>query len=50
MSQQTPLASTASAIGPCPTIIQIVGHMHTCKWDVWMDGWGMCLCFAKWVS
>ena len=25
MSKQTPLAPTASAIGPCPTIIQISG-------------------------
>ena len=31
MSKQTPPAPTASAIGPCPTIIQIVG---------WLDVFG----------
>ena len=25
MSKQPPLAPTASAVGPCPTVIQIVG-------------------------
>ena len=29
MSKQPPPAPTASAIGPCPTIIQIVGHPDT---------------------
>ena len=29
MSKQTPPASTASAVGPCPTIIQIVGRPET---------------------
>ena len=29
MSKQPPPASTASAIGPCPTIIQIVGRPGT---------------------
>ena len=29
MSKQTPPAPTASAIGPCPTFIQIVGRPGT---------------------
>ena len=29
MSKQPPPASTASAIGPCPTTIQIVGRPST---------------------
>ena len=29
MSKQPPSASTASAVGPCPTIIQIVGRPGT---------------------
>ena len=29
MSKQPPSAPTASAIGPCPTIIQIVGRPGT---------------------
>ena len=29
MSKQTPPAPTASAVGPCPTIIQIVGRPGT---------------------
>ena len=29
MSEQAPPAPTASVIGPCPTIIQIVGHTGT---------------------
>ena len=29
MSKQPPPASTASAVGPCPTLIQIVGRPGT---------------------
>ena len=29
MSKQPPAAPTASAIGHCPTVIQIVGHTGT---------------------
>ena len=29
MSKQTPPALTASAVGPCPTVIQIVGRPGT---------------------
>ena len=29
MSKQTPPVPTASAVGPCPTIIQIVGRPGT---------------------
>ena len=29
MSKQPPVAPTANAIGPCPTIIQIVGRPGT---------------------
>ena len=29
MSKQTPSASTVSAVGPCPTVIQIVGRPGT---------------------
>ena len=29
MSKQPPPAPTASAVGPCPTVIQIIGHPGT---------------------
>ena len=29
MSKQPPTAATASAVGPCPTVIQIVGRPGT---------------------
>ena len=29
MSKQPPPAPTASAVGPCPTVIQIVGRLGT---------------------
>ena len=29
MSKQPPIAPTASAIGPCPTIMEIVGRPST---------------------
>ena len=29
MSKQTPPAPTASVVGPCPTVIQIVGRPGT---------------------
>ena len=29
MSKEPPPASTASAVGPCPTVIQIVGRLGT---------------------
>ena len=35
MSKQTPPAPTASAVGPCPTLIQIVGRPGT----GWLVGW-----------
>ena len=33
MSKQPPPAPTASAVGPCPTIIQIVGRPGTGGWS-----------------
>ena len=39
MSKQRPPASTASAVGPCPTIIQIVGRPGTGRTQWTQQGW-----------